>query len=135
MSLGLYSIPLYNTSMSYADVQTIALAILTSIITGGFVLVFVEIGNRKNRENDKHEQIMFPFMHKLSSYFRFMSWCSGHIMYPKPEEGYEKEFKALVKEVSGYGGRAITSGGDYGVDYFTAEELYKITFDINNIWY
>lgn len=121
--------------MSYTDVQTIALAILTSIITGGFVLVFVEIGNRKNRENDKHEQIMFPFMHKLSAYFRFMSWCSGHIIYPKPVEGYEKDFKALVKDISGYGGRAITSGGDYGVEYFTAEELYKITFDINNIWY
>ena len=33
------------------DPQPIALAILTSIITGGFVLVLVEIGNRKNREN------------------------------------------------------------------------------------
>jgi hypothetical protein len=121
--------------MPYTDVQTIALAILTSIITGGFVLVFVEIGNRKNREYDKHEQIMFPFMHKLSSYFRFMSWSSGHIIYPKPLYGYEKDFKALVKDISGYGGRAITSGSDYGVEYFTAEELYKITFDINNIWY
>lgn len=38
--------------MTYAEVQPIALAIMTSIITGGFVLVFVEIGNRKNREND-----------------------------------------------------------------------------------
>lgn len=48
--------------MCYSEVQPIALAILTSIITGGFVLVFVEIGNRKNRENDKHDQIMAPFM-------------------------------------------------------------------------
>lgn len=121
--------------MLYSEIQTVTLAILTSIITGGFVLVFVEIGNRKNRENDKHEQIMFPFMHKLSAYFRFMSWISGHIIYPKPEDGYEKEFKTLIIRVSGYGGRSITSGGDYGVEYFTAGELYKIAFDINNIWY
>ncbi len=65
--------------MCYSDVLSIALAILTSIITGGFVLVFVEIGNRKNRENDKHDQIMAPFMHKLSAYFRYISWsaCQG----------------------------------------------------------
>lgn len=121
--------------MCYSDVQPIALAILTSIITGGFVLVFVEIGNRKNRENDKHDQIMSPFMHKLSAYFRYISWSSSHIIYPKPLEGYEEDFKNLIKEIGGYGGRAITSGGDYGIDYFTAEKLYRIAFDINNIWY
>lgn len=121
--------------MMYNDVLTIALAILTSIITGGFVLVFVEIGNRKNRENDKHDQIMTPFMHKLSAYFRFISWCSSHIVYPKPLNYYEKEFKSLVSMIGGYGGRAITSGGDYGIEYFTVDELCKITSDINNIWY
>lgn len=68
--------------MCYSDVLPFALAILTSIITGGFVLVFVEIGNRKNRENDKHDQIMAPFMHKLSAYFRYISWSSSHIIYP-----------------------------------------------------
>jgi len=121
--------------MCYPDVQAIALAILTSIITGGFVLVFVEIGNRKNRENDKHDQIMAPFMHKLSAFFRYISWSSSHIRYPKPIEGYEKKFKELIDEIGGYGGRAITSGGDYGIDYFSAEELDSIAFDINNIWY
>lgn len=56
------------------EVPQIVLSIMSSIITGGFVLVFVEIGNRKNRENDKYEHIMYPFMHKLSSYFRYISW-------------------------------------------------------------
>lgn len=121
--------------MIYTDVQQIALAILTSIITGGFVLVFVEIGNRKNRENDKYDQIMTPFMHKLSAYFRFMNWCGGQILYPHMPDEYEIEYKKLVSEVSGYGSRAIISGGDYGVGHFTADELYKIAFDINNIWY
>jgi len=121
--------------MCYSDVQPIALSILTSIITGGFVLVFVEIGNRKNRENDKHDQIMAPFMHKLSAFFRYISWCSSRIRYPKPLEGYEKKFKELVAVIGGYGGRAITSGGDYGIDYFSAEKLDSIAFDINNIWY
>ena len=121
--------------MEYNDVMTIALAVLTSIITGGFVLVFVEIGNRKNRENDRYDQIMSPFMHKLSSYFRFISWSSSYIIYQKPLNGYEEDFKKLVDKIARYGGRATVSGGDYGVEYFTADELYHIASDINNIWY
>jgi hypothetical protein len=118
--------------MNYSEIQAIALAILTSIITGGFVLVFVEIGNRKNRENDKNDQIITPFMHKLSSFFRFISWNSSYIIYPKDLNGYEKEFKTLVERLKR---RAVISGGDYRVDSFTADELYDITFDINNVWY
>ncbi len=121
--------------MVQTDVQTILLSILTSIITGGFILVFVEIGNRKNRENDRYDQIMRPFMHKLSSYFRFLSWCSHHIKYPSKLNAYEHEFKKLVEEIGRYGGRAITSGGDYGIGYFTAAELNKICLKINNVWY
>lgn len=117
------------------EVQTILLSLLTSIITGGFILVFVEIGNRKNRENDRYDQIMRPFMHKLSSYFRFLCWCSHHIKYPSKLNAYEQEFKELVKEIGRYGGRAITSGGDYPIGRFTADELEEICFKINNIWY
>lgn len=96
--------------------------------------MFVEIGNRKNRENDRYDQIMRPFMHKLSSYFRFLSWCGSCIKYPKELNGLETEFKSLVAEIGGYGGRSITSGGDYGIGYFTAAELNKICLKINNIW-
>lgn len=119
--------------MTYAEVQPIALAIMTSIITGGFVLVFVEIGNRKNRENDRHDAIMTPFMHKLSAFFRFVNWC--RIVYPRNMDGNEKEFKKLVDEMDRYGSSLVMGGGDYSIDDFTAKQLYDIAFDINNIWY
>lgn len=122
--------------MHATTIQPLLVSILTSIITGGFILVFVEIGNRKNRENDRYEQIMRPFMHKLSAYFRFINWCSSRIKYPNKLNECEQEFKKLVKEIGVYGGRAVTSGGDYSIDYFSADELYKIcTNKINNIWY
>ncbi len=122
--------------MIYTEVQPIALAILTSIITGGFVLVFIELGNRKQRENERFDQKISPFMHKLSAYFRFMSWCSHRIIYPKPTEGYYKDFKELVNYLGGYGGRAITSGGgDYPIGHFNAAELENIALKINNVWY
>lgn len=117
------------------EVPQIVLTILSSIITGGFVLVFVEIGNRKNRENDKYEHIMYPFMHKLSSYFRYISWCQSHIIYSNPPTRNEEKIKLLIGEIARYGGLAITSGGDYEINYFTASELNEIALDINNIWY
>lgn len=117
------------------EVPQIVLTILSSIITGGFVLVFVEIGNRKNRENDKYEHIMYPFMHKLSSYFRYISWCQSQIIYSNPPTSYEEKIKLLIGGIAKYGGMAITFGGDYGINYFTASKLNEIALDINNIWY
>lgn len=121
--------------MEYATLYQTVLTILSSIITGGFVLVFVEIGNRRNRENDRYDMIVTPFMHKLSAYFRFIMWSSGRIRYPKERNQIEQEFKQIIDNLSKYGGKIIMSGGDYLTDAFTADELYKIAFDINNLWY
>lgn len=120
--------------MTYELLHSTALTILAAIITGGFVLVFVEIGNRKNRDNDVHYQIMTPFINKLSAYFRYILWCQYSIIYPKELNGNETEFKKLIQLLSRYGA-PIISGNNYAVDRFTAEELDHIAFKINNIWY
>ena len=121
--------------MEYAIIYQTVLTILTSIITGGFVLVFVEIGNRRNRENDRYDMIVTPFMHKLSAFFRFIVWSSSRIRYPNEKNQKEQKFKLIIDNLSKYGGQIIMSGGDYLTDAFTADELYKIAFDINNLWY
>lgn len=114
-----------------------ALAILSAIITGGFVLIYVELSNKKARETDNYEQLMRPFMHKLSAYFRFVSWCQTKIRIPREGLlGGEREFKKVLDELASYGGRAIISGGDYRVNSFSAEQLYNIsTNKINHLWY
>ena len=35
------------------DIHSDVIAILSAVITGGFVWVFVELSNRKNRHNDE----------------------------------------------------------------------------------
>lgn len=120
--------------MSYELLHSTALTILAAIITGGFVLVFVEIGNRKNRDNDYHYQILAPFINKLSAYLRYIMWCQSSITYPKELNGNELEFKELINILSRYA-TPIMSGNNYSVDHFTAEELDHIAFKINNIWY
>lgn len=41
----------------------------------------------------------------------------------------------LIGGIARYGGMSITSGGDYGINYFTASKLNEIALDINKIWY
>ena len=121
--------------MFYTEIQPVALAILTSVITGGFVLVFVEIGNRKNRNNDHHDQIMSPFIHKLSSFMRFINWCHSPMVFPLDLDEKEASFKTIIDEMDKYGSQLIMSGGDYAVDDFSANQLYGMAHQINNIWY
>lgn len=121
----------------YHTIYTTALAILSAIITGGFVLIYVELSNKKTREIDSYEQLMRPFMHKLSAYFRYVSWCKSKIIIPKDNLlGGENEFKQVLDQLASYGSRAIMSGGDYRVNMFSAEQLYDIsTNKINHLWY
>ncbi len=112
-----------------------ALSILTAVITGGFILVYIEIGNRKNRLIDSYNQIMSPFMKRLSAYCRFVTWSKSQLIYSKGEDTYEENFKKLVNQIGHYGHMLIMSGGDFPIHQFTAKELNDIALDINNIWY
>ena len=111
------------------------LTILTAVITGGFILVFIELGNRKNRLNDSYNQIMSPFIKKLSAYFRFISWSKWHLIYSKEQDYYEDNYKKLINIIGQYGYKLIMSGGDFSINHFTSHELNSIALDINNIWY
>lgn len=121
--------------MTYEILYSTVVAILTAIITGGFILVFVEIGNRKNREMDSFYQSADPFMKKLSSYLRMISWCQTHIKYPSDIDEKEENFKSIVDKLSKYGSRLIMSGKNYRAGSFTASQIDNIANDINNIWY
>lgn len=121
----------------YSIIYQTALSILSAIITGGFVLIYVELSNKKTRESDNYEQLMRPFMHKLTAYFCFVSWCKCKIRIPKDgQKGGESDFKQILDDLARYGGRAIVSGGDYLVNKFMANELYDICYNkINQVWY
>lgn len=117
--------------MTYNTIVTI----LSAVITGGFVLVFIEIGNRKNRENDRYQLIMEPFMRKLCAYFRYVGRVANRIIYPKRLNDNEQEFKFLVETMERHGSELIIGGGDYALNHFTSKELNFIGYGINNIWY
>lgn len=118
--------------MLHSDV----ISILSAVITGGFVLIFIEISNRKNRENDCYRQLMSPFIRKLSAYFKYISWVCLHITGPKPDTPEEKKFKETLRvDIAKYGSQLIVRGGRYDVDTFSAKELEDLCSTINHVWY
>lgn len=121
--------------MCELETYSTALSILTAVITGGFIIVYIELGNRKNRLHDSYVQTMTPFYKKISAYFRFLSWSQGQLMYSKEQNAYEDNFKELINRYARYGSMLIMSGGDFPVHQFTAKELDEIASDINNVWY
>lgn len=82
---------------------------------------------------------MKPFMHKLCSYFNFLSSVDNYFSIKKgitkEESEYVFKFKELMNKLERYAYPCIMSGRDYPVSKFTAEELEKICEDINNVWY
>ena len=122
--------------MEYVNIHSAIISILSAVITGGFVLIFVEISNRKNRENDKYRQLMTPFMRKLSAYFKYINWVQLHITNPKPDTDIEKKFKKHLRyEIGNYGSQLLVAGGRYEVESFNAQMLEDIGEKINNVWY
>ena len=107
--------------MEYTSIHSAIISILSAVITGGFVLIFVEISNRKNRENDKYRQLMTPFMRKLSAYFKYINWVQLHITNPKPDTDIEKKYKKFLRyDIGNYGSQLIVDGGRYDVESFNA---------------
>ncbi len=75
------------------DQQTFstALSILTAVITGGYILVYIAIDNRKNRLIDSYNQIMPPFLKSLPAYRRFVTWSKSQLIYSKGKDAYEEK--------------------------------------------
>lgn len=123
-----------ETDMYFVTYNTMV-TVLSAVITGGFVLILVELSNRRNREDNRHQQKMNTFMLKLSAYFRYLCWINAHIVAPKNKNEEEKSFLKLIRfDLGNYGSEIIERGGNYSCDDFSAKELEDICENINRIW-
>lgn len=121
--------------MSYEVLFSVAVEIQTAIITGGLILVCIEIGNRKNREIDRFSLSVNPFAKKISAYLRLVGWCAQHIQYPDMLDENEENLKSLFDDLGGLGDNIIMSGENYVVDNSNLNKFYELVSDINNVWY
>lgn len=113
----------------------IIVPILVAILTGGFLMLFIENQHVASSVNERYRFIMKPFYHKLSNYFKFVS-CFTTFMHVKNRKAEcVKDFESYVDQMSKLAYPCIMDGMDYPTTYFKAEKLEQICKDINQIWY
>lgn len=128
---------MWNSYCVYANEHySIAVTILTALLTGGFLMLFIE--NRHIGDNvvNRYHFIMMPFMHRLSNYFKFISSAKTYYVVNRGDkEEYVHDFKSLLDKMGKLAHPCIMSGQDYPSSKFSAQELDKLCDDINRIWY
>ena len=118
---------------------SIIIPIIVALLTGGFIILFLENQHIGANVIERYHFVMQPFMHRLSNYFKFLSSAK---VYFSINRGTKKEdaeyvflFNDLMDKLGHFAYPCIVSGQDYPASKFTAKQLENICNDINNVWY
>ena len=119
-----------------AEQFNIIIPILAALLTGGFLMIFIESQQVAGNVAERFHFVMNPFFRSFSNYVKFISFFKTYFNFKNIEDSdYAKKLKDNIEKVAGLGFRSIMSGQDYPADYFTAKELESICCTINDIWY
>lgn len=131
MSLIGQGIYLFKSTMStQIDIATI---ILATLLTGGFILFFVENQHVENDVIHRYHSLMDPYYHKLSLYLKFVYFINSRMSYSDLNVGYSRDFKSLIDNLAKIGSIIHISGKD--VTYKSSEQLESLNKKISNVWY
>lgn len=115
---------------------SIIITILAALLTGGFLMIFIESQQVANNIAERFHFMMRPFFHSFTNYARFISSFKSCFNFGGiGTEGYMKRLRDNLEEISKLGGKSIMSGQEFPADYFTAKQLDSICKTINDIWY
>lgn len=118
---------------------SIIASIITALLTGGFIILFLDNQHVGATVIERYHFVMQPFMHRLSNYFKFLSSATTYFSITKgtkkDEAEYVFKFNDLMDKLGHYAYPCIMSGQDYPTSKFTAKQLENICNDINNVWY
>lgn len=118
---------------------SIIVPIIVALLTGGFIILFLENQHVGANVIERYHFIMKPFMHLLSNYFKFLSSAKTYFSInrgtKKEDAEYIFKFKDLMDCLGHYAYPCIMSGQDYPASKFSANQLECLCKDINNVWW
>lgn len=118
---------------------SIIISIIVALLTGGFIILFLENQHVGANVIERYHFVMQPFMHRLSNYFKFLSSAKIYFSINKGTKKDDAEYVFLFNDLMDRLGRfaypCIMSGQDYPVSNFSAQQLQEICEEINNVWY
>lgn len=113
---------------------SIIISIVASLLTGGFLMIFIESQKVAEGVTDRFHFVMNPLFRSFSSYVKFISSFKICFTFKVSKDSeYIMRLKDNVEEIGRLGGQSIISRQDYPADYFSAKELDSICITINNI--
>lgn len=110
----------------------VAVDILTALLTGGFLLFFIEVMHIESDVNQQFKAIMNPFYHKLSKLMVFISYMNSSLSIKTPCERWTKLMKD-IDYIRRTGVVPCSSGRD--VPYMDSEKLSTLCEIINDVWH
>lgn len=114
---------------------SITATILAALLTGGFIMLFVESQQIGRLVTERFNFIMSPFFHSFSNYLKFVSFYSSAYHFKVSNDSYINKLQNLIKSVTNFAHKTIMTGQNYPSDYFKAVDLNTTCENINNIWY
>lgn len=118
---------------------SIIVPIIVALLTGGFIILFLENQHVGANVIERYHFIMQPFMHRLSNYFKFLSSAKVYFSINRGTKKEDAEYVFLFNDLMDRLGHlaypCIVSGQDYPISKFSAQQLQKICEDINKVWY
>lgn len=109
----------------------IAVDILAALLTGGFLLFFIETMHIESDVKQRFKAIMNPFYHKLSKMTLFVGYLQSSMRLPDLERA--KLLKDNMDYISKAGIVPSSSGRD--ISFMRSDELGKLCDTINDVWY
>jgi|GEM_PF-3568984 len=115
------------------DYLDISVSILSSFLTGGFLLLLVENQHLHKSVVDRYYAIMRPFYHNLSKYFIFVSYFHYALRFKEPNCEGVQDFKNLLQRIYGIASNIINSGKDLPIPPASIHKIYNLY--PNDVWY
>lgn len=104
---------------------------LSAILTGGILMLFVESQKLSASVIDRFQGIMKPFYHKLSNYMKFVSSFRSAIIIDVVKG--DERIKCLKEDIDDFSRLCVAY--DLPTGYYSGKELENLCNRINNVWY
>jgi len=110
----------------------VIIPLLCSLLTGGFLLLFIENQNVEKDVSDRYLRLMKPFYHKLTKFIHFAYEVNCAIRYKDKEGEYVPQLKAISDRFDRLEMDCAFNGGD--ITIMKAGKIESICNDINRLW-
>ena len=110
-------------------------AILTTILTGGVLMILVESLHLYTMLSDRYHNMIKPFMHKLTNYTQMLAWMKNTIVYKDKTQEHCVALRDTIDAICKKSKADTMKDKCLSISMFSADSLNHLCELINNVWF